>query len=642
MRESPQRATVDDLKPHALHDGPRPDWPAKAAALAELARQQIPVPPAIVLPLAVETLDDEEVAAAARSLLSAGPVIARAALAGEDEAEQSAAGLGTSIAGLVDLEGLRAAVSQIVAARSETWLQGVLRGPSPHDVVIVQREIAARWTVVAALLPDGLDYVEVHAGSTTALGAGSSPLFAGLLDGWGDDDRDPLRASLAQLRARVPLGTHGLDVELVIDERSDVWVVQARPLVTDLLAGWDSFRAELQRRGQLEQLEGVLVLDAEHNPAPLSWAHAWLMQWLAEQRPAAGRPVVLAGWLYVHTLPRDLQPSDDRVEHDTGEVLLHLRDVLVPEGRARLRELDDALAGADRSRTAALLDDALACFLWMIDRYLGVLIPARARARRAAPPDVLSLHPEDPLSTRGRDAFVDVLPVAWDIASPSLAEVGWERAPEHRDDALEIPADPAAQAALLAEWDDHLFALGLAPLRRLWLHAGRLMALDTDVFLMGGDELRATLLGRFDRDDPRFAERRDALRRASELRPPLRIEHGLPVPTLPTARMRGIGIGESVTGRVASRRDLEHLSSDPPAPDCIVVIPALTAQAAVVLRDLGVRAVCCAHGGALSHATLMARELGLSALVGCRGCLDVPDGASVHLDTRLGRLLRVR
>ena len=67
-------------------------------------------------------------------------------------------------------------------------------------------------------------------------------------------------------------------------------------------------------------------------------------------------------------------------------------------------------------------------------------------------------------------------------------------------------------------------------------------------------------------------------------------------------------------------------------------MPALTAQAAVALRHLGIRAVCCEHGGALSHAALMVRELGLSALVGCRGCLDLPDGTGAELDTRLGRL----
>jgi phosphoenolpyruvate-protein kinase (PTS system EI component) len=69
-----------------------------------------------------------------------------------------------------------------------------------------------------------------------------------------------------------------------------------------------------------------------------------------------------------------------------------------------------------------------------------------------------------------------------------------------------------------------------------------------------------------------------------------------------------------------------------------VVLPALTAPAAVVLQRLGVRAVCCEHGGALSHASLMARELGLSALIGCVGCTALAEGTLVQLDTITGRL----
>nr|WP_276600301.1 MULTISPECIES: PEP-utilizing enzyme [unclassified Nannocystis] len=91
-------------------------------------------------------------------------------------------------------------------------------------------------------------------------------------------------------------------------------------------------------------------------------------------------------------------------------------------------------------------------------------------------------------------------------------------------------------------------------------------------------------------------------------------------------------------GAVAQRSDLADLLARPPAPDAVVVLPALTAQAAVALRALGVRAVCCEYGGALSHAALMARELGLSALIGCTGCSELPDGLEVELDTRVGRL----
>ena len=68
------------------------------------------------------------------------------------------------------------------------------------------------------------------------------------------------------------------------------------------------------------------------------------------------------------------------------------------------------------------------------------------------------------------------------------------------------------------------------------------------------------------------------------------------------------------------------------------MLPALTAQAALALESLSLRAVCCEHGGALSHASLMLRELGMNGLIGCAGCTDVPDGTEARIDVTLGRL----
>jgi hypothetical protein len=135
-----------------------------------------------------------------------------------------------------------------------------------------------------------------------------------------------------------------------------------------------------------------------------------------------------------------------------------------------------------------------------------------------------------------------------------------------------------------------------------------------------------------------IATRRAEAARASGLRPPLCLEDGRPVATSALGRLRGLGIGPTVEGIVAPRRDLEDLLARPPGPDAIVTLPALTAPAAVALHRANVRAVCCEHGGALSHATLMARELQLSALVGCRGCTEVPAGTRARVDTVTGRL----
>jgi phosphotransferase system enzyme I (PtsI) len=67
-------------------------------------------------------------------------------------------------------------------------------------------------------------------------------------------------------------------------------------------------------------------------------------------------------------------------------------------------------------------------------------------------------------------------------------------------------------------------------------------------------------------------------------------------------------------------------------------MPALTVAAAVVLDRLGVRALCSASGGALSHAALIVRELGISALIGCRGATALTDGEVIGLDTARGRI----
>nr|WP_255216347.1 PEP-utilizing enzyme [Pseudenhygromyxa sp. WMMC2535] len=102
--------------------------------------------------------------------------------------------------------------------------------------------------------------------------------------------------------------------------------------------------------------------------------------------------------------------------------------------------------------------------------------------------------------------------------------------------------------------------------------------------------------------------------------------------------LRGLAIGETFTGPIAQRRDLRDLLSDPPPPQAVLCTPALTAQAAVALHRLGVRAVCTEYGGALAHGALMARELGLSALIGCRGCTRIIEGRLATVDTRARRL----
>ncbi len=615
-----------------LHAGGLDDAPAKARNLARMAAAGLPVPRGWVFePDAPPRPSELEAAIAA--LLADGPVIVRAALAGEDEASATGAGLGLSLADCRSVEAVKAAIRTVNEHRSAPSIARWRGDASRADRIVLQRQIEGRCLLVCAILPDARVFAEVYTPGD-ALAGGSTPRWAGRLRRWDDPARPSVERLCEALRETMDGRPHGLDAEIVVDREGTPWLVQVRPIVEPLLERWEPFMAEVRRLGLADELEGCLILDAEHNPEPLSFAHAWLVRWLAAERPKAGEPKVLAGWLYVRTLVRDLSKEHRDEGADPHRALERLHHDLLPRARERLAALDARVSTCDRDELAELLDEALAAFVAMIDAYLGVLVPARAVQRTTKEGD-----PRRPMSLRERDAFLDVLPATWDVASPSLAELADLGAAASSPGPPTVPSDRAAAATLLEELDDHLFALGLAPVRRVWLRAGALLGIGDDVFCLEGPELAALLR---DRDalplEELVASRRADAKRWAALDPPPRIEDGEPVPVPPSARLQGIPIGPDHTGPIARRDGLEDLLARPPGPETIVVLPALTAQTAVALHHLSLRAVVCEHGGALSHAALMARELGLSALIGCRGCMAIPDGTPARLDTRIGRL----
>jgi len=621
--------------------------PAKARRLGQLARAGLPVPPGLVVAPEPAALDDPATLATVRALLERGPVVVRSALDGEDELEGSAAGLGRSCLGCRDVAMVKDALGVLATQREDPWLAAYRHGTgSAGDRAIVQQEIPRRALLVLAVPPDGAAELELHTAGGEALAEGRSPEFAGPLAIWSDPARAAVEAVVERAIRALGPSPHGHDLEIVIAPDGLPWLVQARPLAAPLHPGWPAFHAALAAEGSLHELRGELTLDAEHNPTPLSPAHAWLMGWLRAQRPKAGDPTVLAGWLYVRTLPRDLAKTlAGRPAVPTAvQALEHLRSHALPRARERLHALVQQLEPADAATVAHALPLAQQAFLDMIDAYVGVLVPARTLARRALGGRIAA-DLEDPLSTRDRAEFLDVLPATWDLASPSLAELGTRTetasTQDHPRRSSAPIEDEAAAVTLLGEQDDHLFALGLAPLRAWYLAAGHRLGLSSDVFMLEAPEVVAALQARTPPHAlaERIATRRELQLRHAALQPPLRIHDGRPVSFARRARLRGIPLGPSFTGRLAPRSDLAALLADPPDPDAIVVLPSLTAPAAVALRQLGVRAVCCEHGGPLSHAALMVRELGLSALVGCRGCTELPAGRLARIDTRAGRLV---
>jgi rifampicin phosphotransferase len=66
----------------------------------------------------------------------------------------------------------------------------------------------------------------------------------------------------------------------------------------------------------------------------------------------------------------------------------------------------------------------------------------------------------------------------------------------------------------------------------------------------------------------------------------------------------------------------------------VLVVRATSPAFNAVLSIAG--AVVTAEGGPLSHAAVLARELGIPAVVGASGALDLQDGALVEVDPRVG------
>lgn len=98
----------------------------------------------------------------------------------------------------------------------------------------------------------------------------------------------------------------------------------------------------------------------------------------------------------------------------------------------------------------------------------------------------------------------------------------------------------------------------------------------------------------------------------------------------------GVGVGQvAYTGRarVADSADeaIEKLE-----PGDVLVVRATSPAFNAVLGIAG--AVITANGGALSHAAVLSRELGIPAVVGMSGALDIADGATVTVDPVAGRV----
>jgi len=103
----------------------------------------------------------------------------------------------------------------------------------------------------------------------------------------------------------------------------------------------------------------------------------------------------------------------------------------------------------------------------------------------------------------------------------------------------------------------------------------------------------------------------------------------------PKGRLQGAGVGkEPYRGRARVARSPEE-ALDAMEPGDVLVVRFTTPAYNTVLSLAG--AVITTEGALLSHAAVMARELGIPAVIGAEGALDeIPDGAEVEVDPASG------
>ena len=105
----------------------------------------------------------------------------------------------------------------------------------------------------------------------------------------------------------------------------------------------------------------------------------------------------------------------------------------------------------------------------------------------------------------------------------------------------------------------------------------------------------------------------------------------------PTAGLFGVGVGDRIVRGRACRADSPEQAIDRLRAGDVLVVPCTTPAFNSILGLAG--AVVTADGGPLSHAAVLARELGISAVVGARGALtEIPDGALIDVDPVAGQV----
>ncbi len=467
-----------------------------------------------------------------------------------------------------------------------------------------------------------------------------------------DSQIERVRRSLAGARPEAALAlaaeaaigaAQGADIELVLEatpQGARPWIVQARPIVHPVhrrrLPPPPIIVAPLVQDGRR------WTWDIAHNPDPLSPAQAGLVD--AVDRAACSPYAMRVCGGYLYTTPRGAQPAPPAPPADRAELTARTSAI---EARFVLEEAPTVAQAIERYLAFTRI--------WAYE--LSPLVAAsRAKlldrlARDGHPPDQIAALAASLIGPR-RVLRDRVMSPAWDVAVPTFAEQhtkprdvspggAYQPAPEIPPE-LVAEVELARAAADAAERDDLWFARAQWLVRRALLtRSAELELRDDDIFWLPLDEVVTQRT--FDPDEAhrRASAARAAHARATEWDMPL-VAHGDAAPGeqpphgAPNTTLRGVGVGPRVVGRVVRVVQLAALAAAPAVGRGDVVVTRAITPALAMVVD-GCAALVSETGGLLDHGAALARELGITCVVGCAGAwTQLTDGAVIFVDGDAG------
>jgi pyruvate,water dikinase len=486
-----------------------------------------------------------------------------------------------------------------------------------------------------------------------------------------------------------PATLWGADVEWVKDDER-VWLVQAR--CQGRVEGFVGLiEAAAPPVGRAIADELVWRRDALHNPEPLSPAQIGLVEQVDRLRLGTARMRVVDGCLYVADAPVVQGAVTTISPIDLGR---EFTDALAPA-------MERALAVTEHDRSLAT---ALHAFDEVYRVYAGKLTPALAEARRMLPDLLGSVLPDEDAEAlvhrllglrnptrlesileavaHGDAARAELVRVAgpmapaWDVATPTYGERpdildaavaaagrranardAAHRAAERAEAETRARINPVAHglydralaivrtAAEVAELDDRTFARAQWAVRRALLELGDAWGLlPDDIFYLPlpevADHARRAQPIDAAAAGPRAAAARARLDRQRQRLMPLTLVGDHPVPAAPRARDTNRWVGRGCGGRTQGVVVLAARIATALPAGTILVAQTVTPATTFLLQQAA--GLVLEHGGLLDHGPALARELGIPAIVACRGAAGaLANGDTVWLDGAAGTVIRL-